>query len=140
MTREDPFVAHCAELLSAVAAIRVRAMFGGWGLYAGPAMLALVADDELYLKVDGETRAQFVAAGCEPFVWNGPRGPVTFSYFRPPPAALEAPDEMEPWARLALEAARRGRATRAGAGRSASVAATVRPLANRSRRAPSKKA
>jgi DNA transformation protein len=134
--REDPFVAHCAELLSAVAPIRARAMFGGWGLYAGDAMLALVAGDELFLKVDGGTRARFVAAGCEPFVWDGPRGPVTFSFFRPPPGALEAPDAMEPWARLALEAARRSRAARATAARRASAASVARPASRRPRRAP----
>ena len=38
------------ELLAPLGAVRVRRMFGGWGLYVGDVFVALVLDDQLYLK------------------------------------------------------------------------------------------
>ena len=38
------------ELLASLGAVRARRMFGGWGLYAGDAFVALIADDQLYLR------------------------------------------------------------------------------------------
>ena len=39
--------------------IHIRRMFGGQGIYQGELMFALVAFDELYLKVDDESVAFF---------------------------------------------------------------------------------
>ena len=46
--------------------LRTRRMFGGLGVYSGDVMKALVAYGELYLKVDGETKPAFEAAGATP--------------------------------------------------------------------------
>ncbi len=64
-------------------------------------------DDEIFLKTDPDTRPRFEQAGCRQWVYAGGRKEMKTSYFRPPDEAHESPEDMEPWGRLALEAARR---------------------------------
>ena len=105
---------HCLELLAPLGAVRARRMFGGHGLYVDDLFVALIADERLYLKVDAQTRAAFEAAGCEPFVYDGRGQAVTMGYWTAPDEAIESPALMLPWARLALEAALRARASTGG--------------------------
>ena len=91
-------------------------MFGGWGLYIDGAMLALVAGEEIYLKVDGQTKQAFLDAGLEPFTYDGKPKPVTMSFHRAP-EPLEDWETLEPFARMALDAATRARDARAAKGR-----------------------
>lgn len=112
MTADREFVTHCMELLSPLGSVRSRRMFGGHGFYVDELFLALIAFDRLYLKADAQTRPRFEAAGCEPFVYDGQGKSVTLGYFTAPEDAMESPALMQPWARLALEAALRARAAK----------------------------
>ena len=109
----NELVDHCLELLAPLGAARSKRMFGGHGLYVDELFIALIAFDRLYLKVDAQTRAAFEAAGCEPFVYDGKGKRVTMGYFSAPEQAMESPQEMRPWARLAFESALRARAAKA---------------------------
>jgi DNA transformation protein len=106
------FVAFAVELLGQVGPVRARAMFGGHGIYCGDLMIGLVDDDEIFLKTDDGTRSRFEAEGCRQWVYTGGKKEMRTSYFRPPDEAHESSEDMEPWGRLALEAARRSAATR----------------------------
>lgn len=102
-----PFAAYCVELLSSVGPARSKRMFGGHGLSVGDDFIAIVTRDTLYLKTDDETRAQFEAAGGRCFEYNA-RGEVhRTSYWTVPAEAMDSPDAVAPWARLAIGAARR---------------------------------
>jgi DNA transformation protein len=116
---QSEFVSHCLELLGSVGQARARRMFGGHGLYVDDVFIALIAAQRLYLKVDAQTRAQFEAAGCTPFVYGGAGQAVTLGYFSAPEDAIESPALMQPWARLALAAALRARAAKPAAARPA---------------------
>ncbi|MEY2668722.1 MAG: hypothetical protein RJA59_1360 [Pseudomonadota bacterium] len=107
MPESPGFVSFAVELLGRVGPVRARAMFGGHGIYCGELMIGLVDDDEIFLKTDPETRPRFEAAGCRQWVYSGGKKEMKTSYFRPPDEAHESPEDMEPWGRLALEAARR---------------------------------
>jgi DNA transformation protein len=109
----DAFVDHCLELLAPHGRVRARRMFGGHGLYIDDLFVAIIAFDRLYLKVDESSRDAFVAAGGEPFVYEGKSRPVTMSYCTPPAEALDSPALMAPWIRLALQAALAARAAKA---------------------------
>lgn len=109
---QDPFTTHCLELLGALGQARARRMFGGTGLYVDDLFVALIAFERLYLKADAQTRASFEAAGCVPFVYEASAKPITMSYFAAPDDAIESPDQMQPWARLAMAAALRARAAK----------------------------
>ncbi|MGL6111319.1 MAG: TfoX/Sxy family protein [Rubrivivax sp.] len=134
MPTSPGLVEHCLELLAPMGPVSARPMFGGHGLRIDGHFMALIAFDRLYLKVDSSTRPQFEAAGCQPFVYPGRGKPVTMSYWTVPPQAMESPMWMQPWARLALDAALRARASKPSAAaprlrdaRPAKAAASKRP-------------
>ncbi len=116
MAADRELVEHCRELLAPQGAVRVKRMFGGHGFYVDELFIALIAFSRLYLKADALTRERFEAAGCEPFVYEshtgGQRKAVTMGHFTAPEDAMESPALMQPWARLALEAALRARAAK----------------------------
>ncbi len=105
----DALVEHCLELLAPCGAVHAQRMFGGHGLRIDGVFMALIAFERLYLKVDATTRPQFEAAGCEAFVYEAKGRRVALGYWSAPPQALESPEDMRPWARLALDAALRTR-------------------------------
>jgi DNA transformation protein len=100
----DDFIAYLQELFADFGVVTARAMFGGHGLYHDGVMFAVAFEDGLYLKVDSQTRALFEAEGCMPFVYTQTDKPLTMSYWSAPAAAMDSPQAMLPWARLAFEA------------------------------------
>jgi DNA transformation protein and related proteins len=127
-----PFVSHCVELLAPLGAVRVCRMFGGWGLYVDEVFLAIIAFERLYLKADRNTQARFEQAQCQPFVYEAQGKTKTVGYWTAPAQALDSPALMEPWARLALQAALSAR--RATPGRS------LKPAAMPKKKPPAKEA
>ena len=105
MSRE--YLDYLHDLFSAFAPITTRAMFGGHGVYRDGVIIAIVIDEAVYLKVDGETRAAFEAAGCEPFMYEAKGKAVPMSYWSVPEDALDSPQDFRPWAQRAWEAALR---------------------------------
>jgi DNA transformation protein len=101
----DPFVLHAQELLACLGPCRALRMFGGYGLSVDGMNVAIIAWDTLYLKTNAGTEPQWLAAGCEPFVYEAKGKPMKLNYYTPPAEALESPAAMAPWARLALQAA-----------------------------------
>jgi DNA transformation protein len=114
---DDDFTTHCLELLAPLGTPRARRMFGARGVYVDEVLVALIASERLYLKTDEQTRGRFEAAACEPFVFHNAHQWITTSYFSAPDDAMESPALMQPWARLALEAALRARAAKPASAR-----------------------
>jgi DNA transformation protein and related proteins len=114
MTPDKAFVNWCAELLAPLGAVRTRRMFGGHGFYVSELFVALVMREVLYLKVDAQTQPRFEAAGCHRFEYTTAQGEHgSLSYWSAPEEAMDAPSQMQPWGRLALEAALRAQAAKA---------------------------
>jgi DNA transformation protein len=107
MPSRDPLVEYLLELLAPLGSMQARRMFGGWGVYADGIMIGLVAGEALHLKADEQTRAVFEKAGGAPFVFDTKSKSVATSYWSLPDEALDSPDAMQPWARMALDAALR---------------------------------
>jgi DNA transformation protein len=140
----NPLLDHSLELLSSIGQSSAQRMFGGYGLRVDGVFVALLAFGRLYLKADAQTRSQFAAAGCEPFVYEARGRPVALSYWTVPPLAMDSPEQMRPWARLALQAAMRAQAgaprRRAqSAGTQPRRPATAHPSAKIPRAPPSKR-
>ena len=105
-----PLVEHCLELFAPLGAVRPKSMFGGWGFYLDELFFALIADEILFLKVDGDTEPAFRDAGSFPFTFTYKDGrSVTMAYWSAPEEAMESPPMMRDWARLALGAALRAK-------------------------------
>ena len=110
--KDEGQLEHLRELLEPLGRIALRPMFGGHGVYCDGLFFAIVIDGRIHLKVDGESRGQFEAAGCAPFVYQGKGEPITMSYWSVPEQAMDSSEDMRPWAQLALAAAGRKPAAR----------------------------
>lgn len=109
MPKPSQFVTHLLDGLSPLGEVRARAMFGGWGVYCGERVFAILVNDTLYLKADAESRPEFEALGLEPFRYEADGRTATMSYFPPPAEALDDPELLRDWARKALAAAERAK-------------------------------
>ena len=103
------FVEYLKEAFRDFGPISPRKMFGGHGIYYDGLMIALVADEVLYLKVDAASTPTFLKHGLSQFKY--PKGDklVAMSYYQAPDEALEDPAKMREWAQLAYEAALRAK-------------------------------
>jgi DNA transformation protein len=142
MARTDSFVEYTVELLEKLGPVQSRSMFGGWGLYFGGRMFGLIAEGQLYLKVDDVTKPDFKAAGCRPFVYEGAGKAVEMGYWTPPTDAADDAYALLPWARRAVDAAQRAALKKAPKKKKAStkqVGATKNPTPSRKKTATSVK-
>ena len=96
------------QLRPTVRALRDRSRFGGVGIYAGDLFFALLAEDRLYMKVDDTNRADFTAAGMEPFR-PFPDHDMVMSYYEVPLEVIENPARLGEWAAGSIEVARKSK-------------------------------
>jgi DNA transformation protein len=108
----DELVELCRDLLAPAGTVRVRRMFGGHGFYVDELFVAILASGQLYLKTDDTTRGRFADAGCAPFTYAAKGRSVSLNYWTVPAEAMESPALMQPWLRLALQAALSARSQR----------------------------
>lgn len=101
----DPFLDEVLEQLAPAGAVRARAMFGGAGLYMEGVFFGLVADGELYFRVDDASRGEYEAAGSRPFQPFADK-PSMRTYWRVPDRVRTRPGELRAWTLRALAAAR----------------------------------
>ena len=141
MARKDSYVEYTLELLEPLGPVQARAMFGGWGLYFGGRMFGLIVEDRLFLKTDEVSRPDFESAGGEPFVYDAGKGrkPVTLSYWTPPSEASDDAHALLPWARKAVESARRASRKKAAPAKKKAPAAVKKAAPARKKSAPAKK-
>jgi DNA transformation protein and related proteins len=108
---DSEFVSYVVETLRPLGPVAARRMFGGHGIYLDGLMFALIAADQLYLKVDDGNRAAYEAAGLQPFTYSGKGKPVRLSYHEAPSECFDDPDVLCAWARGAYGAAQRAKRT-----------------------------
>ena len=111
MPGTNEYLNFILEWLSPLGEITSRSMMGGYVLYCGGVVFALLAGRTLYLKVDDETRPRFERLGLKPFQ-PFPDQPGTMQYYPPPAEFFEDPDTMADWGRAAVETGRRAQAKR----------------------------
>lgn len=110
MPKRTDFTDWVEEQLAPLGAIRIKSMFGGFGVYADELFFAIIDDDVLFFKTDDLNRDRFIEAGSEPFTYPTKDGlQQALSYHAVPDGALDDTDELLDWARLGLESALRAR-------------------------------
>lgn len=107
MSVSADFLALCCELLAPLGHISHKRMFSGAGLYSDGVIVAIIIEDQLFLKTDAESVAAFEAAGSVPFSYQRGNKETRTSYWRAPDEAMDSPALMRPWARSALAASLR---------------------------------
>ncbi|MBT5558857.1 MAG: TfoX/Sxy family protein [Proteobacteria bacterium] len=99
------FVEYLSEVFAEFGQTNVRHMFGGHGLYYDGIMFGLVADDQLYLKVDDTIRADYEALGLTAFEYNKNGKTMTMSYYHAPEEIYDDPEVAAAWAQKSWEIA-----------------------------------
>ena len=108
------YVSHIVDLLQSIGPVESRAMFGGFGVFLEGLMFGLVADNELYLKVDAENQQDFEALGLQAFSFQKNGKEFKMSYFQAPEEAMEDGEMLAVWASNAYAAAMRAAAKKGG--------------------------
>ncbi len=89
--KHPPIVDHFMALLLPHGPITVRAMFGGFGIFYDGVVFATIVNNELYFRVDDESRADFESRDCKQFTYDGKERPVCMPYFTVPDSVLKNP-------------------------------------------------
>lgn len=86
------------DLMANIDGITHRAMFGGYGIYKDGYIFGLIADDQLYFKVDDSNKADYESLGSKPFVYEKGNHPkTTMSYWLVPQEVLEDKKKLTSW-------------------------------------------
>ena len=94
--------------MQGIRGVTAKAMFGGYGLYKDGTVFGIIADGELYLKVDEKNLAQYKDRGSCPFTYEGKkRKVITMPYWEVPPDVLEDRELLLHWVDASLAASRR---------------------------------
>ena len=109
MKRQDEFVDYLLDLMQPLGPVSARAMFGGYGIYIGELMFALVADDVLYLKAGADNLPDFEQRGLPPFSYQRDGKTYNMSYREAPAEVFDDADAMQLWANRAIAAAMKSR-------------------------------
>jgi DNA transformation protein len=107
MAADSEFIGFVVESLRALGPVNARRMFGGHGVFLDGLMFGLIADDQLYLKVDDHNRTAYEAQGLLPFTYTGKGRPIEMSYREAPSEGFDDPEILCDWAREAYAAALR---------------------------------
>lgn len=75
-------IEQAAELFKDVPDYSHRAMFGGYGLYSGGRIFALLDEGVAYLKGDAQSIPLYENSGGEQFSYMSKNGPMTMKYWR----------------------------------------------------------
>ena len=110
MAPRSEFITYLLEQLAPLGDVRARSMFGGWGIYLGERMFALVAEDALYIKADEVSRPEFEARGLLPFRYEMRGEWKQMNYWQPPAEAMDDGEMLCEWARKGIKAAERAAA------------------------------
>jgi len=101
--KPDPFRDFVLDQLRNLGSLECRALFGGYGLYAGEKFFGLIWHHQFYLKTDDTTRKRFQAVGMSCFQPN-PKQKLG-AYYEVPADVVENAGELTRWACEAIEAA-----------------------------------
>ncbi len=86
------------DVLGGILGITSRAMFSGFGLYKDGVIFGIIAENELYFKVDDSNRADYESRGMKPFTYQMPGGKVySMSYYQVPEEIREQKHEIVSW-------------------------------------------
>lgn len=89
---------------SGLGPVEVKRMFGGAGLYLGPACFAIVLfGEQILMRGDDSLGPEYEESGGEQWVYSHKsRGEVVMPYWSLPDSALDDPEEAVEWARKSL--------------------------------------
>ena len=102
--KDDSLKDFVLDQLRGLSGLEGRAMFGGFGLYAGGKFFGLLLKGRLYFKTSEATREGYLQRGMKPFQPPFRRNAKQklSSYLEVPADVIENAPEFEAWARAAV--------------------------------------
>jgi len=98
MTKDNSFAEYIRDLLEPFGTIKIKAMFGGYGIYCNDVFFAILVENELYFKGDkGEVSDFFRANGSERFTYNAKGKNVAMEYWKVLDEVLEDDESLSKW-------------------------------------------
>lgn len=95
------FLDFVLEQLADARGLKVRPMFGGYGLYMGQSFFGIVHKGSLYFRTDEGSRPAYLKKGSRPF---NPKGAKELHrYYEVPAEVLEDAGLLLEWARRAVK-------------------------------------
>lgn len=91
------FLAYIKDTLEPLGSFNYKGMFGGYGIYQGGVIFALIIGNELYFKADNEAEQFYGKYDSSPFTYQGKNGLVKMNYYRLPSEVLEDEDLLRNW-------------------------------------------
>jgi len=105
---ESSFVDEVVDRFTSTATVSQRKMFGGAGIFHNGLMIALIADNELYLKTDQQSRPLFEDRNLHAFSYRKAGGKsYRMSYHQAPDSFFEDEQQTRLWTERAIAAATR---------------------------------
>ena len=109
MQNKKLFLDYILSNLEPHGPIKARAMFGGYGIYYGDVMFALIAENVLYFRVDEQNRPDYLEHDSKPFVYSMGQKTVSLPYLELPEEILNNSEELSYWIKKAKDAAMRNK-------------------------------
>ena len=101
----DEFVKFIQDELGRHFRLTHKKMFGEHCLFYDDKILAIInKDDEIFIKVNDDTRQIFSQAGSVPFTYMVKGKPKTMHYWQIPQDVLDSGDELVRWFGLGIKA------------------------------------
>jgi DNA transformation protein len=109
MPKTNSFVEYVLhDAMRDIRGVTAKAMFGGWGLYQNGTVFGIIADDQLYFKVDDKNLPDYKARSCKPFTYTAKnRKRVATSCWEVPADILEGSTELQEWVDKAVRASKK---------------------------------
>ncbi|AUR52255.1 TfoX/Sxy family protein [Aquella oligotrophica] len=82
------------DILSHLDSIKTKSMFGGYGIYWHDVFIAIIADNELYTKVNKDLKEKYKALGYYPFTYQQKNKLVELNYINVPLETIENPNAI----------------------------------------------
>ena len=91
------YLEYVMEILASHGEMTSKPMFGGHGIYKNGVIVAFIAYDELYFKVDESNKSQYKDFDSEPFIFEAKGKKTAMSYWKVPMEILEDENQIGVW-------------------------------------------
>ncbi|PSW13593.1 DNA transformation protein [Photobacterium rosenbergii] len=81
---DKPILKESLRLFSCFNNVKSRSMFGGFGIFAGETMFALVVNDKLHLRANAKNEQEYKKAGLKPYIYKKRGFPVVTKHYAIP--------------------------------------------------------
>ncbi len=88
------YVEYILELLTTFGNVTAKRMFGGYGIYKEKIIFALIADNELYFKVDATNRNDYKLHNSTQLIFESKGKKLAMPYWKVPIEILENEDML----------------------------------------------